>query len=459
MNDTDVIDTFLQTFSRYIDSGFGLLQGEVAFLSSTLIVIDLTIAGLFWAWGTDEDVMQRLIKKTLTIGTFAFIIGNFQSLANILLESFTGLGLKATGDTMAIGEFLRPGRIGSTGIDVAGQLLENLDSLTGPIGTLTNLPQIVLLLLSAILIMFAFFIMAIQVFVTVIEFKLVTLAGFILLPFSFFGRTAFMAERVLGYVMSTGIKLLVLAIVTGIGTTLFQDLILDSDLVAEIDLHTSMALVLAALALLGLAIFGPAVANGIVAGGPQLGAGAAVGTAIAGGGMIAGGVAAGKLAAGAVGAGTMAGGRMAMATAGAGSRAAGAATAAYGVGSFGRSGAGAVAGGSAAVGRAALSKAGDAATSPLRRMAAKAKQDMKSNFREGARAGLGAPHDDPASPPPTSSASAPTTGSSVPGEAPAWAKVMRQRMHLTAAAQPPPRGAGGGAARRGDTPVDRPDKG
>ena len=49
MNDTDIIDTFLQTFSRYIDSGFGLLQGEVAFLSSTLIVIDLTIAGLFWA--------------------------------------------------------------------------------------------------------------------------------------------------------------------------------------------------------------------------------------------------------------------------------------------------------------------------------------------------------------------------------------------------------------------------
>ena len=83
MNDTGVIDQFLAVFIQYIDSGFGLLGGEVGFLSSTLIVIDVTLAALFWAWGTDEDVLQRLIKKTLYIGTFAFIIGNFSNLAGI----------------------------------------------------------------------------------------------------------------------------------------------------------------------------------------------------------------------------------------------------------------------------------------------------------------------------------------------------------------------------------------
>src|SRR2546427_12648317 len=49
MNDVTIIDRFLDTFSRYIDSGFGLLHGEVAFLTATLIVIDMTLAGLFWA--------------------------------------------------------------------------------------------------------------------------------------------------------------------------------------------------------------------------------------------------------------------------------------------------------------------------------------------------------------------------------------------------------------------------
>ena len=64
MNDVSVIDRFLDVFSRYIDSGFGLLQGEVAFLTATLIVIDMTLAGLLWAMshatGQGEDVIAKL---------------------------------------------------------------------------------------------------------------------------------------------------------------------------------------------------------------------------------------------------------------------------------------------------------------------------------------------------------------------------------------------------------------
>ena len=44
MNDTSVIDSFLAVFSTYIDSGFGLLGGEVGFLSTSLIAIDVTLA-------------------------------------------------------------------------------------------------------------------------------------------------------------------------------------------------------------------------------------------------------------------------------------------------------------------------------------------------------------------------------------------------------------------------------
>ncbi len=35
MNDLNVIDQFMQTFIRYIDGGFGLLGGDVAFLTTT----------------------------------------------------------------------------------------------------------------------------------------------------------------------------------------------------------------------------------------------------------------------------------------------------------------------------------------------------------------------------------------------------------------------------------------
>ena len=57
---TGVIDRFTEVFSRYIDTGFGLLGGEVAFLASTLIVIDVTLAGLFWVWGGEDNALRTL---------------------------------------------------------------------------------------------------------------------------------------------------------------------------------------------------------------------------------------------------------------------------------------------------------------------------------------------------------------------------------------------------------------
>ncbi|RIV87042.1 P-type conjugative transfer protein TrbL, partial [Aurantiacibacter xanthus] len=289
MNDTGVIDSFLGVFTGYIDSGFGLLGGEVAFLSTTLIAIDVTLAGLFWAWGADEDVLQRLVKKTLYIGIFAFIIGNFSTLATILFESFAGLGLKASGDALSLAEFMQPGSIAATGLDAAQPLIDATEAFSSIWSVFANLAIILVLLIAWLIVVLAFFIIAVQVFITLIEFKLVTFAGFVLLPFAFFGRTAFMAERVLGHIVSTGIKVLVLAIITGIGTTLFSQFTVSMG--PEPDAEQVMAITLAALALLGLSIFGPGIANGIVTGGPQLGAGAAAGTALAAGGALVGGAA------------------------------------------------------------------------------------------------------------------------------------------------------------------------
>jgi type IV secretion system protein TrbL len=149
-------------------------------------------------------------------------------------------------------------------------------------------------------VLLSFFILAIQLFVTLIEFKLATLAGFILVPFGLFNKTAFMAERVLGLVISSGVKVLVLAVIVGIGSTIFSEF--TAGFAGEPTINDAMSVVLGALALLALGIFGPGIANGIVSGGPQLGAGAAVGTGIAVGGAAVAGVAGTRMALGTGGA-------------------------------------------------------------------------------------------------------------------------------------------------------------
>ncbi len=288
MGGTSVIDRFLEVFTSYIDSGFGLLGGEAGFLASTLVVIDIVLAALFWSLAPDEDIIARLVKKTLFVGVFAYLIGNWNNLARIVFESFSGLGLKAAGSGLAAADFLRPGRVAQVGIDAGRPILEAISGLMGYVSFFENFIQIAVLLFAWLIVLLSFFILAIQLFVTLIEFKLTTLAGFVLIPFGLFGKTAFLAERVLGNVVSSGVKVLVLAVIIGIGSTLFAQFT-QAGGGAQPTIDDAMTLVLAALTLLGLGVFGPGVANGIVSGGPQLGAGAVVGTGL----IVAGGAAAG----------------------------------------------------------------------------------------------------------------------------------------------------------------------
>jgi P-type conjugative transfer protein TrbL len=137
-----------------------------------------------------------------------------------IFESFADLGLKASGTGLSSADFLRPGRIGQVGIDAGRPILDSISGLMGYVSFFENFIQIVVLLFAWMIVLFAFFILAIQLFVTLIEFKLTTLAGFVLIPFGLFGKTAFAAERVLGNITSSGVKVMVLAVIVGIGSTL-----------------------------------------------------------------------------------------------------------------------------------------------------------------------------------------------------------------------------------------------
>ena len=212
MDDLSVIDQFVATFSTYIDSGFGLLQPDVAYLTSTLIAIDIALAGLFWAMGPDTDIVGRFLKKVLYVGAFAFILGNFALLSDMVFASFAQLGLNATGGTITAEDVMKPGFVAATGYEAALPLLDEIEKLTGPVAFFQNIVIIIVLFLAWAITLLAFFLLAIQLFVTIIEFKLTTLAGFVLIPFALWNKTSFLAEKVLGNVIASGIKLMVLAL-------------------------------------------------------------------------------------------------------------------------------------------------------------------------------------------------------------------------------------------------------
>ncbi|HEO1695245.1 TPA: P-type conjugative transfer protein TrbL [Pseudomonas aeruginosa] len=439
MNDVTIIDRFLDTFSRYIDSGFGLLHGEVAFLTATLIVIDMTIAGLYWAMshatGQGEDVIAKLLRKVLYVGAFAYIINNFNWLAGIVFRSFAGLGLTATGSTLTMDTFLKPGRLAKTGIDAGAPILEQIGDLAGFPEVFVNLDPIVVLFLAWLVVILCFFVLAVQLFITLIEFKLTTLAGFVLIPFALWNKTSFLAEKVLGNVASSGIKVLVLAVIVGIGSGLFAEFQVHPD---EPSIDHALVVMLASLALLALGIFGPGIATGLVSGAPQLGAGAMAGAAV---GAVGTGVAIGAAATG-VGGAVMAGARMAPAAA----KLAGSAKSAFQAGS-------AAAGGGAKGAAAGLGNVAKTGAQAAGRRAASgasaAGQKMADSFRagwNGADAGAAGSGQAAAGEGAVSAASAPKQ------EQPAWAKRMHRRQQITHAATTAAhtlRGGDGGGSGQG----------
>ena len=123
-------------------------------------------------------------------------------------------------------EFLQPGRLAKVGIDAGAPILAQISAMAGFPEVFVNLDAIAVMLLAWLVVVMSFFVLAVQLFVTLIEFKLTTLAGFVLVPFALWNKTSFLAEKVLGNVVSSGIKVLVLAVIIGIGSTLFSHCLL-----------------------------------------------------------------------------------------------------------------------------------------------------------------------------------------------------------------------------------------
>lgn len=267
--DLNIINKFTKFFTDYIDSGFGLIQSDVAYLTTILVVIDITLVGVFRALLHDVYLPVAYARKVLYIGFFAFLINNYKNLVNIVYMSFATLGLKATNASMNPESLLEPGFIAIAGFKAGWPILSELGKIFSSLSAFYSLPSILILSATYLIILAAFFWLAVELFITIIEFKLTALIGFILVPFALFKQTIFLADRVLTNVMNAGVKLMVLGIIVGISSTIFDQLILKEN---EVTLERSLSLALGALCILALARTVPALARGMIMGTPQLGA-------------------------------------------------------------------------------------------------------------------------------------------------------------------------------------------
>lgn len=314
--DPAVLDDFLNKYKTQVDAGFGLIQGDVSAVLGTLVVISVAITAVLWAIDENQNVLASLVRKVLVVGFFAWLVTQWHSLSTTVVNGFAALGLQASGGGMSVSTFTTsPSQIVMAGINVISGLFQYVRKVApGPIEFFAHIDVVLMAVVAAIGILIAFVILAVEIVVTIIEFHIVTLVAFVMVPFGVLSQTAFMSEKAIGYVVSVGVKLMALAIVVSLGTTIFDNYTVSSDPGVGED----VGLLLAAVLMVMLSLKIPAIAGALISGGPQLSAGGAVMGAAGVAAGVAGGALAARALGGAIAGGWAAGGQVASARSAAG---------------------------------------------------------------------------------------------------------------------------------------------
>lgn len=270
---TFILDHFLGVFQL----GKTSVSANAWNLLSVLATIEILLAALFWAI-TGQDALVGLIKKLLSIGFFVFVIQNYDYLLREVIDGFIATGKAASsagGDSLA--SVRDPSSIIEAGFVAVMPIFDYLRSLTSS-SVIFNIHSILITLFCGLGILVAYFIIAIQVFVTYLEFGIVSTLGLILIPFGVFKHTSFIAEKIFGAIISFGVKLMVLGFLVSITVPVLKSF----NLPADPSWANSFNLLVVTFAIAALAWHAPGVAAGLIAGGPSLTATTAAGTAIAG---------------------------------------------------------------------------------------------------------------------------------------------------------------------------------
>jgi type IV secretion system protein TrbL len=264
----NIINDTLRQYVEVIDSGFGLIAGDVQWLFNALLMLNIVTAGLFWAF-SDDQVLVPLIRKAFYVGIFAWIIQNWPDLTNAFAHTFMLLGLKAGGGRIAPDILLNPGVIAQRGLTTATPMMQAVRDLSGPVAFFENFPEILLLSLAILVVIVAFFFVAIQMVMAILTFKLGTLVAFVLLPFGLMTHTTFISERPLGWVVTAGVRFMLLTLVVGLGEAVFGSLQIDSQ---QLTIAGSLDIALGAVVLMVLALTASRLATDLATGTPRLGA-------------------------------------------------------------------------------------------------------------------------------------------------------------------------------------------
>jgi type IV secretion system protein TrbL len=178
-----------------------------------LVAIEIAVFAFYNMFQKDgvADFFAALVVKLLAVLFFWTLMQQAPVWIPTIIQSFTQAG-SAIGHTYT----LDPSSVVDQGLTVANTALEGINNAS----LFNSFLLIVVAGLSALVIVIAYTIIAAQLLVTLVESYIVIGGGVLMIGFAGSRWTLVFTERYLGYVVSVGIKLFVLYLIIGLGSTL-----------------------------------------------------------------------------------------------------------------------------------------------------------------------------------------------------------------------------------------------
>lgn len=227
----------LQTINHITDffrsgaaAGWQNLMPHAIELVTVLAIIDIAVN---WSLYKGDLRLTEIISKIVKYGIIMFMIYNLADINGRLIDSFKMAGFIAAGVNDPASSSLSlqgPGGVLQAGFKVIGITFTEgtneigavpKESILGYLGTLgfTQLPSILMCIISIGLILFSFFMMAIELAMAIVEFNIFAAIMVILLPFGAIKYTSFLLQRSISAVFQFGIKLMLIYFMLSLVTT------------------------------------------------------------------------------------------------------------------------------------------------------------------------------------------------------------------------------------------------
>lgn len=177
-----------------------------------LAAIEFAISGLLWGLRRDslDDIAARFLLKFVLVSFLLLLITAFNLWITPIVAGFAAAGEWAIG-----GVTVSPSRVIDLGLALAQQIAQAFDAW----GVISHIMMAIVSGIAILIVLLAYIVVATQLVLTLVESYIVLGGGILFLGFAGFRATAAYSENFLNYAVSVGIKIFLLYLIVGVGTS------------------------------------------------------------------------------------------------------------------------------------------------------------------------------------------------------------------------------------------------